>query len=480
MDESRKKSFEYLHVLIVVLLMFMFGFIPAPAPITAYGMQILGIFIGLVYGWTFCGLAWPSILALIALGLTEYGITETVLSSVYGQANLILMIFGFMVFAPLGESGLTEYLGNKLLSIKFMQGRPLVMIATIYAGVFLIALTGINGYLLMFFLMGIFIDMFKGLGYQKGDRFIPMFLCGMFIQTAFANLFLPFMPFPVMVFGAAGVAVNGIRYMLFSLIFILFLDMALITLFKIFHLNLKPLQDIDYGEIREKTRQPLSNYQKALLMIVIMFIVLMFIVGIFSAVDGNGLQRILAKIGIYGVIAFVLVVMMIVKIEGKQLLTMETLATGVNWNIVFLYSMALTMSNVLTSADTGISTFVVGITAPILATLSEYWFLLLLGVITLLLTNIGNNVVVIFTMITVIKMMLGANLPINGVLAVAVVLYSGLSTGYLLPAASVSASLIFGCDLCTPKTALLQGVTVILLWILMMALVMIPAGMIIL
>ncbi len=478
MSEAKKSSSAYyIHVAIVILLMFFFKYLPAPAPVTPYGMNILGIFIGLIYGWSLCGLAWPSVLAMVALGLSEYGITESVFALVFGQANLVLMIFGFMVFAPLGESGLTEYMGNKLLSIKFMQGRPLVMIGTLFAGVLVIALTGINGYLLMFFMMTVFLDVFKKLGYQKGDRFIPMFLCGIFMQTAFANLLLPFMPLVVMIYGTAGITdLNNSKYLLFGILFVIIADLVLVALFKILHLNLEPLYNVDYEEMAQKAKEPLNKRQKALLMSVLVFLGGMLIVGLFSSPTGNVVQQFLAKVGVYGVIAIVVVLMMVVKIDGKELLPIHTLTTGVNWNITLLYAMAMTMSTVLTSAETGISSLVIAVISPILATLSEYWFLLLIGAVTLILTNIGNNMVVIFTMVTVVKMMMGAGMAINGALAVAIILFSGLSTGYLLPSASVSASLIFGSEMNTPKSALLQGITVIIVWMLLLALVMVPLG----
>lgn len=480
MSEVTQKKTYWLHIAVVIILMFGFRFIPAPAPITSYGMQILGIFIGLVYGWSICELAWPSVLALVALGMTDFGITETVLSSVFGQANLVLMILGFMVFASLSACGLTEYLGNKLLSIRFMRGRPLTMIMTIYFGVFIVCLTGINGYLMMFFMMEIFVDLFKNLGYQKGDRFIPMFLCGLFIQTAFANICLPFMPMPIMVYGAAGITIDTIQYMLFAFVFIICMDIIYVLLFKFLRFNLEPLKNLDYSNLERKSKKPLSTFQKTLLFVIVLFIFLMAIVGIFASAEGNIFQKILNQLGVYGVIALILTILLVVRVEHKPLLSMETLTTGVNWSIILLYAMALTMSNIITSQETGISTFVVGFASPILATLSEYWFLLLLGVITLCLTNIGNNVVVIFTMVSVVKMMLDAGLPINGSLAVGVVLFSGLSTGYLLPSASVSASLIYGCDMTTSKSALMQGVVIMILWTLMLAIVMIPVGLLVL
>ena len=358
-----------------------------------------------------------------------------------------------------------------------MQGRPLVMIGTLFAGVLVIALTGINGYLLMFFMMTVFLDIFKKLGYQKGDRFIPMFLCGIFMQTAFANLLLPFMPLVVMIYGTAGITdLNNSKYLLFGILFVIIADLVLVALFKILHLNLEPLYNVDYEEMAQKAKKPLNKRQKALLMSVMVFLGGMLIVGLFSSPTGNVVQQFLAKVGVYGVIAIVVVLMMVVKIDGKELLPIHTLTTGVNWNITLLYAMAMTMSTVLTSAETGISSLVIAVISPILATLSEYWFLLLIGAVTLILTNIGNNMVVIFTMVTVVKMMMGAGMAINGALAVAIILFSGLSTGYLLPSASVSASLIFGSEMNTPKSALLQGITVIIVWMLLLAFVMVPLG----
>lgn len=474
---TSKNSMYYVHVVIVIALMFLFRYIPAPAPITPYGMHVLGIFIGLVYGWSLCGLAWPSVLALVALGISDYGITETVFASVWGQAGLILMLFGFMLFAPLSESGLTEALGYKLLSIKFIQGRPLLMLAVIFVGVFLLTLTHINAYLLMFFMMTIFIDIFKKIGYQKGDRFIPMFLCGVFMQTALGNLIFPFYAFPILVYNAAGVPANNTGYLLTAIVFIVAVEIVLVMLFKILRLNLEPLKNINYEELSEKASQPLNKRQKGLLVIVFLFLASMLTVGLYASATGNALQQLLNKVGVYGAIATVLVIALVVKVDDEPLLTIDTLTKGVNWNILLLYSMALAMSNILTSADTGISSFVVGIASPILSTVSEYWFLLLLGLMTLILTNIGNNVVVIFTMAAVVRMLVGAGLAVNGPLAVMVVLFSGMSTGYLLPSASVAASLVFGSDMNTPKTALLQGVVVIVTWMLLLAFVMVPVGM---
>ena len=80
-----KNTSYWIHIMITILWMFAFGHLSAPEPITPYGMQILGIFIGLVWGWSFCDLAWPSILSMVALGLSDYGLTSAVFEGPLGR-----------------------------------------------------------------------------------------------------------------------------------------------------------------------------------------------------------------------------------------------------------------------------------------------------------------------------------------------------------------------------------------------------------
>ncbi len=51
---------QYVYAIIGIVLMFCGWFIPAREPITEVGMQIIGIFIGLVWLWSTSGMLWPS------------------------------------------------------------------------------------------------------------------------------------------------------------------------------------------------------------------------------------------------------------------------------------------------------------------------------------------------------------------------------------------------------------------------------------
>ena len=86
----------YINSAICLIIMFGFGYLPPIAPITVLGMQILGIFLGMVYGWIFVGIAWPSLAGLIALMQTGYMTAGEVIKSSFGEANVVLMFFIFI------------------------------------------------------------------------------------------------------------------------------------------------------------------------------------------------------------------------------------------------------------------------------------------------------------------------------------------------------------------------------------------------
>ena len=56
---TEKKSKDGLHYLIILFFMAVFGFIPPFSQMTPTGMKILGIFIGVLYGWSTVGSCGP-------------------------------------------------------------------------------------------------------------------------------------------------------------------------------------------------------------------------------------------------------------------------------------------------------------------------------------------------------------------------------------------------------------------------------------
>lgn len=79
--EKNRNVKYYINSAVCLIIMFGFGYLPPIDPITVLGMQILGIFLGMVYGWIFVGIAWPSLAGLIALMQTGYMTAGEVIKS---------------------------------------------------------------------------------------------------------------------------------------------------------------------------------------------------------------------------------------------------------------------------------------------------------------------------------------------------------------------------------------------------------------
>lgn len=62
--ESTPKRFSapayYLHTVVCLLIMFGFGQLPPVEPLTPLGMNLIGIFLGVLYGWVCIEIVWPS------------------------------------------------------------------------------------------------------------------------------------------------------------------------------------------------------------------------------------------------------------------------------------------------------------------------------------------------------------------------------------------------------------------------------------
>lgn len=474
---GREKKY-YIHLMIVFCLMYFFGFISAPEPITHYGMQIIGITLGAVWGWCFCDLSWPSLLALPALGMTMYGNTQAVLSGVFGQANVILMILAFLFFAPVTKSGLSQWIGMKLVTAKFTKGNPYKLTTLVYLGAFLISLL-MNGLIIAIFIFQLFIEIFKDLGYEKGDKFVVMFLSGIFTSCGIGSCAFTFKDLPLVIFGltaSAGIQVQPISAIVFCLVSQLAFIMGWLLLMKLLRCDFSKIIHADFSKFEVMLREPLDAYKKTVLRISVAYIVIVCIVGILSKAHGNALEQFLYAFGVYGVLCVMLVYEIIRSVDGKPVLELTDAAKAVQWGFIFLLGIALFLSSAITSADTGIGQAAVKIIAPILATTGEYGFLLLLALITCILTNIANNVAMTMTMVSVVLLMVGQGLAINGAVAIMIVMYMGICSGMLLPSASAGAAMLFGSDSSTAKSFFVQGLMVMILFMLMAAFVWIPLG----
>ena len=115
-----------IHFIIGFAIMMIFRFIPPLEPVTAVGMQILGIFLGTLYLWTTVDVLWSSVFCVAMVGLSDYDSMANVLSLAFGN-TVVVQVFFMMLFAgALAHEGITAHIGRFFLTRKISEGRPWV------------------------------------------------------------------------------------------------------------------------------------------------------------------------------------------------------------------------------------------------------------------------------------------------------------------------------------------------------------------
>ena len=116
----------YINSLIGLFFILGFGHIPAIEPLTQVGMQIAGIFIGLIYLWSTVDLIWPSILGILAFGLSDYCTMTEAIASGLGSQVVWMLIMLMMISEAIRVSGVGEIIARWIITRRVLNGRPLL------------------------------------------------------------------------------------------------------------------------------------------------------------------------------------------------------------------------------------------------------------------------------------------------------------------------------------------------------------------
>ena len=126
--------------------------------------------------------------------------------------------------------------------------------------------------------------------------------------------------------------------------------------------------------------------------------------------------------------------MVVIKVDGKPLMDMRKASADFSWDMLFLIAVALLVSSCLTSEETGISAWLASIITPLFPG-GGVSFLIALAFITILLTNVANNIAICFIMINIVCSMYLNGFPVN-LLAAAMIISIGAVIAFLTPASS--------------------------------------------
>ena len=177
--EVKKKSVGYwINTVICLALLFGFGYLEPWGSLEPVGMKVLGIFLGMLYGWTFIGFIWPSLLGAVALGFSGYATVPEVISA--GMGNITVTVFVLFLFIMAGyvdKVGLTTWIANWFISRKIAINRPWILSFLIFLCVYILG-AAVSVFAAIFLLWSIFYKMCEITGYKPFEKYTVFMLVG--------------------------------------------------------------------------------------------------------------------------------------------------------------------------------------------------------------------------------------------------------------------------------------------------------------
>ena len=444
-NKLSKDTKYYIHSLIGITLMFGIGFLPPLEPITPLGMKFLGILIGLIYLWSLVEMLWPSVLGLVAIILTGQATGASITPQAFGTEMIWLVVLSMAVVFSLTGTGMFDYVTNWVLTRKSLSGRPWLLSTAIIFGYYFVAVLG-GGLAVMFLLWELIYAIADRAGMKRTHPWCGAMVVGLVMAFVNGGATLPFKPNYIFVVGTFQRMTGMPDIPMTSAlvmnpgIFIALLGFYLLLVRFVLRPDVSSMKNVD-ASVFVKPLPPMNKRQKFAACYLIAFIVGLMLPGTVALFSQGAIAQTLQALGTTGMCYLFFAFLCIVRLDGEPILVFSQITKQIQWDSVFLMGIAFTLSPMLTAEETGISAMAMKLVNPILGGQSTYLFVVMMFLITLVMTNIANNTVVMMIMMTVIASFLSVldlNLP-----TIALLMTPMAQTAFLLPASSFYGALVY-------------------------------------
>ena len=169
---------------LAIVLFCMFGapeLVSGTGAMTDLGARIICIYVGMAFGWLTLDLAWPSVLGILAVGLSGYSSVNNVLKMCFGNSSALLVFFVFIITGVIDKAGVSRWIALHICSLPIGRGRPWVMTFCILAAIMTLTLfIGVSPGVLV--VWAIFYSICEVYGIKPGEHWATMVMVA--IQVA--------------------------------------------------------------------------------------------------------------------------------------------------------------------------------------------------------------------------------------------------------------------------------------------------------
>lgn len=470
-----KDKQRYIHFAIMFLLTIGISLCPPFGQITPYGMKALGVFVGVLYGWIFIDLIWPSIFGFAALGLSGLTTITQALSLGFGNQMLLLMMFILIFCGALDAAGLTDFLSTWLLQRKIFRKNPWTLIIGIFLIGYIVGTFG-PGLAAIFLLWSIVLRIAALCGIDEKDPLIAYLLFSIFVITNTGGFVLPFHSAPVIFMGflsqSGDFSIPYVPFIVFAFVITMLLNILLI-LFGKYVLRLDASRFVLPDEIAAEIEgREFSKKQIASFVVLICYITALLLPELIPSLPG---MKLLSSIGLLGITVIALLIMSFISIEKEPLIDLTTVfSKHTQWPLLLLLAVTFPLAEVIKAQDAGIMATITKAIGPIVSNMGLVPFLIFTVLVLGVLTQVTHNLV-LGAMFIPFLVPLGVELGGNAA-TIWFMIFFTLQAAYVTPAASGQAAMVHGNEAMSKKYAYLLGlVWLVLHWIILIG-VGIPLG----
>ena len=455
-SSARKKNTVYYINCVITLALMFAGFLIGPVgPLTESGSKVVFIFVGVVYGMITVGITWPALLGMVLLGFSGYMDTvdaegkvtaATTVAKVFLNAfgnDTYLFVFFLLIFAAImNNSGLSNTIAYKMVSLKFAQGKPWVLSLLILVAAYLVGMliSCSPGILIPW---AIVYTICKLVGYTPKDQWPKFMVIGIVLAAQLGNAALPFKPLSLQMMAslkdATGIVIDYVPFTIFAIIMSVLIMVGYWAMCRFcFRIDVAPLKkaDVNLGSDVVFTAQ-----QKQLCVALAALFVFLFVPSFLPAGDVKAFFTTLGSTAVAVVIIAVLALMR--KKDGKPYVNViESIKTGVPWETLILLAFVMVISTALTTTGNGVKEGLSMVLNPVLGSASGFMFSVILLIVAAVGTQVLGNLIyglMLMPIVCVYGAATGADLSMLTV-ALCVVLNAAL----VLPSASPLAGLLHG------------------------------------
>lgn len=455
---------QWIHIAITLLLMFGFGYLPAFGGITPMGMKVLGVFLGVVYGYSACGdIIWPSLFAVIAYGLSGYTTMGEAITSMMGHNTVFQSIMVFIAGGALNRYGFGKWLVRKMLSAKAFEGRPLLFVWGFYV-IMGIAAFPVGPIVLPLLLYPIWLDLAESCGYSKNSSFVYVGFGGILLTSIMGPAMISYTGWTLGLANVWGSVVGtplnlGLMGAMTLPTLVLVMTLYLFVTKWLFKIDYSKLKGFDVEKLGDESKHLRPRTKRILVVYLLTILAVVLASALPGTAFGAFVNSKVTMAGMYCLCAAILLVLPSGEGDGKGCVIFNDIKnTTISWQVIFMCAVTLPVASAVTDDATGIVPFLSAVFAPLFEGRSAIVILIFTIIVMLFLTNVGSNVAFGAAMIPIIApyvMATGMNPSVFG----AALLFIA-NFGMVLPGASAPAS-IFHANEAIPSSSMRTKVTLI-------------------